>query len=145
MSCGGCHAVNFAGLHPESVACMFIDAPVLNFADHPGNFKNDRRKKVWDEEFTKTYPGIKRIDLFNFDNHPIGKAPILLEHKIPILMVYGTDDTVVDYFAHGMMLEEFYADHPGLLTVMKRQTQGHHPHGFPTNPGIIADWIEAHM
>ncbi len=145
MSCGGCHAVNFAGFHPESVACMFIDAPVLNFADHPGNVKDAYRQKVWDTEFTKAYPGIKRHDLLMFDNHPINKAPILIENKIPILLVYGTADIIVDYKQHGQMLEDIYVDHPGLLTIMKRNSEGHHPHGFPMHPEKIADWIEAHM
>jgi len=145
MSCGGCHAVNFAGLHPESVACMFIDAPVINFADHPGNIADDYRKKVWDTEFVETYPGIRRCDMLTFDNHPLHKAPTLIEHKIPTLLVYGTEDQSVDFKQHGMLFEECYTDHPELLCLIKCEGRGHHPHGIPENPGIIADWIEAHM
>lgn len=145
MSCGGCHAVNFAGFHPESVACMYIDAPVLNFTDNPGNPMIEARRAVWENEFVKAYPGITRAGLLNFDNHPILKAPILIENKIPILMVYGTQDESVSYALNGQFLEDAYADHPGLLTVMVRKLQGHHPHGFPQNPGRIADWIEAHI
>ncbi len=144
MSCGGCHAVNFAGFHPESVQCMFIDAPVLNFVSNPGNFRHERDIKVWNNEFSKAYPGITRAKLLNFDNHPINKAPILIEHKIPILVLYGTDDTIVRYEENTMLLEDAYADHPGLLTVLKRESQGHHPHGFPARPDIVADWIDAH-
>ena len=143
MSCGGAHAVNFAGFYPELIQCMFIEAPVLNFVSIPGkhNVHNDT---IWANEFSKAYPGITRAGLLNFDNHPISKAPIIIEKQIPILMVYGTDDIVVEYSDNGLMLEELYADHPELLTIMKRPSQGHHPHGFPTNPGVIADWIEAH-
>lgn len=145
MSCGGCNAMNFAGFHPELVACMFLDAPVMNFTDLPGNFNKEFNRNVWESEFIKAYPGIKRADLLNFDNHPVNKAPILIEHKIPILMLYGTDDIVVEYLQHGKLLEDFYVDHPELLTVMKRPEEGHHPHGYPTHPWTIADWIEAHM
>lgn len=141
MSCGGCHAVNFAGFHPECVQCMFIDAPVLNFVDIPANLSIPGNAPMW-EEFKAAYPGIKRADLLHFDNHPMNKAPILIENKIPILMLYGTDDTVVIYEQNGMMLEEIYADHPGLLTIVKRESQGHHPHGFPARPDIVADWID---
>lgn len=143
MSCGGCHAVNFAGYYPECIQCMFIDAPVLNFVDIPASFDRPGNEAMWNNEFVKAYPGIKRADLLNFDNHPINRAHVLIEHKIPILMVYGTDDTVVVYDQNGKLLEEIYEDHPGLLTIIKRVSQGHHPHGFPANPGIIADWIEA--
>ena len=145
MSCGGCHAVNFAGFHPESVACMFIDAPVLNFMDNPARITETHPESVWENEFKKAYPGITRHGLLNFDNHPINKAPILIEHKIPILLVYGTQDLSVEYEYHGKMMEDIYTDHPGLLTIMIRHTQGHHPHGFPQNPEKIADWIEANM
>ena len=145
MSCGGCHAVNFAGFHPECIDCMFIEAPVLNFVDLPGNFADDFSNSVWEKEFLQAYPGIKRADLLSFDNHPISKAPILIENKIQILMVYGTDDIVVRYPQHGQLLEDVYQDHPGLLTIMKRHSQGHHPHGYPQHPEKIADWIEAHM
>ena len=145
MSCGGAHAVNFAGFYPESVQCMFIDAPVLNFVSIPGK-RNDHNIPCWNNEFVKAYPGITRSALLNnFEYHPINKASVLIDNKIPVLMVYGTDDTVVEYEENGLMLEELYADHPGLLTVIKRNMQGHHPHGFPTNPGVIADWIEANM
>ncbi len=144
MSCGGCHAVNFAGFYPDLIQCMFIDAPVLNFLSIPGK-RTAENNKIWDNEFVKAYPGITRATLLNFDNHPINKAPIIIEKKIPILMVYGTDDIIVEYEENGLLLEEMYADHPGLLTVIKRVSQGHHPHGFPTNPGVIADWVEAHI
>ncbi len=145
MSCGGAHAVNFAGFYPECVQCMFIDAPVLNFISHPVRCDTEYKRKVWDTEFTKAYPGLTRADMLNkFDNHPINKAPVLIENKIPILMLYGTDDTVVNYCENGLLLEELYADHPELLTVIKRVIQGHHPHGFPNKPHITADWIEAH-
>ena len=143
MSCGGAHAVNFAGFHPESVKCLFIDAPVLNFLDYPGCLRNAGNRNTWEKEFRLAYPGMKRGEFLNFDNHPIGKAPILIENKIPVLMLYGTDDTVVYYSENGEMLEEYYADHPGLLTVIKRESQGHHPHGFPARPDIVANWIDA--
>ena len=142
MSCGGAHAVNFAGFYPELVKCMFIDAPVLNFVSIPAHTTHGQ-KNMWEKEFVNAYPGITRAALLSFDNHPISKAPVLIENKLPILMVYGTDDVVVDYNLNGEMLEELYSDHPGLLTVIKREYQGHHPHGFPARPDIIADWIDA--
>ncbi len=143
MSCGGAHAVNFAGFHPECIQCLFIEAPVLNFLDYPGGFRNPDNRPTWWKEFKLAYPNMKRGEFLNFDNHPINKAPILIENKIPVLMVYGTEDIVVYYHENGEMLEEYYEDHPGLLTIMKRESQGHHPHGFPAHPEIIADWIEA--
>ena len=97
MSCGGAHAVNFAGYHPECVACIFIDAPVLNFCSYPGKLKNDHTERVWAREFVAAYPGVTRADLLCFEPHPLNRIDTLLENKIPVIMSYGTDDAVVPY------------------------------------------------
>ncbi|MCQ2432380.1 MAG: alpha/beta hydrolase [Clostridia bacterium] len=143
MSCGGAHAVNFAGFYPERVACMFIDAPVLDFIDLPGRHGSPSCEHIWETEFTEAYPGISRVGLFSFDNHPIGKAPVLTEHRIPIVLCHGTEDITVDYNRHGRLLYEAYAD-AGLSRYfldLPREYEGHHPHGFPGDPTPIVDFI----
>lgn len=132
-SCGGAHAVNFAGLFPDKVCCLFIDAPVLNFCDYPGRIPDEKCEKVWNEEFVLAYPGITRAALLNFNNHPMNKISILKQHKIPIIMLYGTEDQLVNYNLNGKLLEIEYADTPELLTVIERYLNGHHPHGFITD------------
>ena len=144
MSCGGAHAVNFAGAYPELVKCMFIDAPVLNFLSYPGKIGSKEHEKVWDAEFVHAYPGITRAGLLQFAHHPLCQIPTLKAHQIPILMLYGTEDTVVPYEENGRLMELEYADAPNLLTVIPRQNQGHHPHGIPEHPEIIADYIIEH-
>lgn len=141
MSCGGAHAVNFAGFYPQKVACIFLDAPVLNFCDYPGRLGENDCCYVWENEFVKAYPGITRAKLLNFDNHPIGKTDILKEHNIPIVMMYGTEDKSVDYEANGRLLEIEYENNP-LLTVIKRNLQGHHPHGYTDAPEAFAEYIK---
>lgn len=141
FSCGGAHAVNFCGAYPELVACMFLDAPVLNFLSYPGRLDRDDCVKVWENEFVHAYPNVRREDLFCFDGHPICKIRGLIEHKIPILMMYGTEDELVPYAENGKRMEEIYRNAPSLLTVIPRPLQGHHPHGDPEHPEKIADWI----
>lgn len=134
-SCGGAHAVNFAGYYPECVCCIFIDAPVLNFCDYPGRLPGGKCEKVWENEFIFAYPGITRAKLFDFSNHPINRADTLKKHKIPIIMLYGTEDETVIYDKNGRLLEAEYESCPELLTVIQRPLQGHHPHGFVINTG----------
>lgn len=129
LSCGGAHAFNFAGFHPELTECIYVDAPVLDFSDFPGRTGDSECERVWDAEFVKAYPGVTRAMLSTFGNHPIGKAGILKQHRIPILMLYGTEDKTVNYASNGGLLEREYADAPELLTVIPRKGQGHHPHG----------------
>ena len=144
MSCGGAHAVQFAGYYPNRVKCMFIDAPVLNFLDFPARYGDPYCESVWETEFTRAYPGISRAKLLSFTEHPLNRIDALKTAKIPILLVYGTQDTTVFYAQNGKMMEEAYNDAPELLTVMARDYQGHHPHGFPHHPEIIADYICLH-
>ena len=127
MSCGGAHAVNFAGYHPECVACMFIDAPVLNFLDFPGRL--DKYEGIWEKEFLKAY------------EQPMNRIPSLIEHRIPIIMLYGTEDCTVEYNMNGRIFAEAYEGHEDLLTVIPRVCQGHHPHGLFDNPEKLADLI----
>lgn len=128
-SCGGAHAVNFAGLYPELVSCIYLDAPVLNFCSYPGKLGNAACEEVWNNEFVYAYPQISRRKLLNFVGHPICKADILADHGIPILMLYGTEDQTVPYEENGRLLEEAYAE-TQLLTVMPVALRGHHPHGM---------------
>ncbi len=144
MSCGGAHAVNFAGYYPECIACMFIDAPVLNFCDFPGRIGDSMCESVWENEFVKAYEGMSRYKLLNFKNHPINMADKLIENKIPILMVYGTADDVVIYESNGALLEDAYKDTKDLLTVISVEGRGHHPHGIPDANERIVEYIIEH-
>lgn len=141
MSCGGAHAVNFAGFYPELIECMYIDAPVLNFCDFPGRLGDAECEYVWENEFINAYPSISRYKLLNFDNHPINKANILIESKIPVLMVYGTEDKTVKYSKNGALLEDSYKNYPELLTVLAVKYRGHHPHGMLGSNDPIVEYI----
>lgn len=134
-SCGGAHSVNFAGYFPNQVCCLFIDAPVLNFCDYPGRMDGGKCEAVWENEFVHAYPNITRAELMNFSNHPINRVEVLKKHKIPIIMLYGTEDKTVIYEQNGLLLEQAYEDSPELLTVIQRYIQGHHPHGYLLNTG----------
>lgn len=134
MSCGGAHAVRFAGFYPELVACMYIDAPVLNFASWPG-IDPDKNKTVWDLEFLKAYPDMKRYKLAGFSEHPINMADTLVKNKIRIVMVYGEEDRTVEWCENGKLLEEAY-EGTDLMTVIRLYGRGHHPHGMVLGNGV---------
>lgn len=140
-SCGGAHAINFAGCSPESVCCIYIDAPVLNFCDYPARHGKGECEGVWEREFVHAYPGITRAKLLDFSGHPLNRIPVLKEHKIPIIMLYGTEDNTVDYDMNGRLLEEEYSDCPELLTVIPRVYQGHHPHGGLADRSPLIDFL----
>ena len=144
MSCGGAHAVQFAGYYPKCVECMFIDAPVLNFLSYPGKLSAGQ-EGIWENEFRVAYPDMERYMLFGSDIHPICRVKTLIENKIPIIMLYGTEDKTVIYEENGALFEGAYKDHPELLKVMPISLRGHHPHGKTCGGnGEIVDFIDAH-
>lgn len=143
MSCGGAHAVNFAGYYPEKTVCVYLDAPVLNFCSYPGRPENPECERVWQTEFIKAYPGIERHELLNFPDHPLNRTRRLQECKIPVIMLYGTQDETVPYSENGKLLELAYRKCPELLTVIPRNLQGHHPHGELWQPERLIRWILA--
>lgn len=140
MSCGGAHAVRFAGLHPECVEALYIDAPVLNYASLPGKLGVPFCEEIWDKEFTVTYPGITRSDLLCFDGHPVLMAGRLIEARIPTVMVWGEEDATVDYNENGRLLEQAM-EGSGLLRTIAVPCRGHHPHGMLGSQRPIVDFI----
>lgn len=143
MSCGGAHAVRFAGFHPEHTACLFIDAPVLNYSSFPGKLGNAEYERVWETEFVRAYPEVKRYQLCGFDAHPMNMADVLVRHGIPVLMVYGTEDLTVPYEENGRLFEEAFAG-TDLLETIRVPLRGHHPHGMIGSNEPIVNYILAH-
>ena len=145
MSCGGICSVNFAARYPNKVSVLYLDAPVMNFLSFPLGFGRDyckeQRENVW-PEVVAAY-GFDIPTILTWRGHPMDKLPILLEHKIPVAMVYGDSDTVVPYEENGIVLEKFYKEHGLPLFLEGKAGCGHHPHCLE-NCGPVADFIEAH-
>ncbi len=141
MSCGGMEAVYLAAKYPECVSVMYLDAPVINFCSCPGKMGIATDEPLW-EEFYK-FRGISKSELLNFREHPVDKLPLLKEHNIPVVLVYGDSDKVVPYTENGIVLERFYQENNLCLKVIGKAGCGHHPHGLE-DPKPIVDFIMEH-
>ena len=62
---------------------------------------------------------------------------ILLNNKLPIMLVYGDSDTVVPYEENGLVLEKYYRENGGIIVSIGKENCGHHPHGLEDNSPII--------
>lgn len=138
MSCGGMIACKLAAKYPEIIASLYIDAPVMNLLSCPGGV-GDGSGKAYPEFVNAT--GMTLRDLISYREHPIDKMHYLLEANIPIIMVYGDSDNVVPYHENGALLEKYYRERGGVITVIGKSGCGHHPHGLPDNTPII-EFIE---
>lgn len=52
-------------------------------------------------------------------------------------MIYGEVDVVVPYDENGKILENYYRENNGNITVIGKENCGHHPHGLVDNTPII--------
>ena len=134
MSCGGLIGSKFAAKYPECVSALYLDAPVMNFLSCPAALGLAEVSLF--EEFHKA-TGITLSQLLSYRENPIDKMHLLLENKIPIVMVYGDSDEVVPYVENGEILEKYYRANGGVIETYGKPGCKHHPHGLEDNTPII--------
>lgn len=139
MSCGGLIGARFCARYPEYVSVLYLDAPVLNLLSCPGGLGGGRS---FMEEFT-AHTSMTLADLIVYPEHPINKIPLLLQRKIPIVLVYGDSDEVVPYSENGAILERAYLSAGGEILTVRKRGCGHHPHGAEDYT-LIAAFCEKH-
>ena len=143
MSCGGLQALRLAQLYPELVSVMYIDAPVTNILSLSGlGARANPSEKTW-EELVEAY-GFNRSTVVNFRKSPIDFMDVLIQHDIPIIMLYGDADSIVLYEENGKVLEDYYRDHGGRMKVIRKPDCEHHPHSLE-DPTPIVEFVEAHL
>lgn len=141
MSCGGLIGTKFAARYPQKVSCLYIDAPVLNLLSCPGGVGIGSQGIAYKEMEDAT--GITLSELINYREHPVDKMPILLENKMPIILVAGDSDPVVPYCENGAILEKYYKENGGEIEVYIKPGCAHHPHGLEDTTPII-DFVMKH-
>lgn len=140
MSCGGLIGSRFAEKYPEYVSCLYLDAPVMNLLSCPAGL-GIGKNEMFGEFVDAT--GITLPELISQRNSPIDYMNILLENKIPVIIVYGDSDDVVPYSENGAVLEKYYRKSGGCIKTIGKTGCGHHPHGLEDNTPII-EFVEAH-
>lgn len=140
MSCGGLHAVKYAGMYPQDIAMLYLDAPVLNLLSCPMKFGKGEARPEWVRECLDALQ-MTESDMISYRRHPLDYIPILVENKIPVLMIYGDIDEEVYYSENGFLLENAYRKAGVPIHVISKEGCGHHPHGLE-NPAVAADHIE---
>lgn len=144
MSCGGLQAARFAEMYPELTAVLYLDAPVLNILSMVGlgECRHTSVPQYW-REIVATY-GVNRSNIVNFRKSAIDNMAPLIEHNIPLIMLYGNADDCVIYEENGKVLEEFYRANGGVIKVIAKSMCGHTPHGLD-DPGLLIDFAEKHF
>ena len=129
MSWGGFFSIRYANRYPQNVAKAYLDAPLLCFKDGRlgiGPWEGKEPAGGWVES----------------PEMPRNMAESIARADIPLLVLYGGQDTTCppDYNCEPFM-ERFRAA-GGDLTVVKRGLYAHHPHGVEIDDDMIKRFFE---
>ena len=68
---------------------------------------------------------------------PVNNYSAMVKARIPVLMILGLDDNVVNHKTNGSLLAERYQAAGGSVKVIGRESWGHHPHGLDDPAPIV--------
>ena len=143
MSCGGYHAVNFASRYPAYVSVLYLDAPLLAFDAWHDSFPEDDRQR-WRAEQMLAYGFTDKSELFVYNDCPIKRLKTLTDNKIPVALVYGGSDTVVDPKKNAEPLIAYYKLNNSPIEIWCKPDCDHHPHGLEDSSEVIK-YIEKYL
>jgi pimeloyl-ACP methyl ester carboxylesterase len=135
FSRGALYAFNFAAIHPNRVAALYLDAPVLDLRSWPGR---NRQSKEWPEALAAY--GVTEATLASLKGNPIDRIPLVAGGRIPIVVVVGEADTVVPVAENTAILEKRYRELGGTISVIRKPGVDHHPHSL-TDPAPIVNFL----
>jgi pimeloyl-ACP methyl ester carboxylesterase len=142
FSRGGLFAFSWAALHPDRVACIYVDAPVCDFKSWPGGKgKGAGSAGDW-QNLLKVY-GLTESEALAYRGNPIDNLAPLAKAHIPLLHVVGDADDVVPLAENTAIVEKRYRKLGGSITVIVKPGVGHHPHSL-VDPKPIVDFVLKH-
>ena len=142
MSCGGLIAVKFAARYPELTACLYLDAPVVNYMSWPCGFgvgKTPDRDKLFQEALTALK--LENIaQLLAYRDMPLDHLQDLVKKNIPAVLVAGDCDQTVPFSENGWFIQQAYKDAGAEIEVYLKPGCDHHPHGL-ADPAPVVDFL----
>ncbi len=141
MSCGGLMAIKFTAAYPEMVSCLYLDAPVLNYMSCPCGFGIGEPLNTDYSEILNALSLDSISELLAYRDMPLDKLPVLVENRIPVVMVAGDSDRVVPYCENGILLQKAYEKAGIAFELYMKPGCDHHPHGLE-DPSPVMAFIE---
>lgn len=139
FSRGGLFAFNWAALHPDRVASIYVDAPVCDFKSWPGGKGAGPGSAADWQKCLKAY-GMSEAEALAYKKNPVDNLQPLAKAGIPMLAVVGNADEVVPVSENIDVVEKRYKELGGLIEVIRKPGAKHHPHSLP-DPAPIVDFI----
>ncbi len=139
FSRGGLFAFNWAALHPERVAGLYVDAPVCDFKSWPGGKGvGPGSPEDW-QRLLKTYD-LTEAEALAYRMNPVDNLAPLAKAAVPIFAVIGDADEGVPVTENIDLVEERYKKLGGKIDVIRKPGGKHHPHSLP-DPAPIVEFV----
>lgn len=142
FSRGGLFAFNWAALHPDRVACIYVDAPVCDFKSWPGG-KGKGKGSAGDWQNCLKVYGLTEAEAMAYKLNPIDNLAPLAKAGVPLLHIVGDADDVVPLDENTAIIEKRYKELGGQIDVVVKKGVGHHPHSLP-DPTPIVEFVLKH-
>ena len=136
FSRGGLFAFNWAARNPNQVACIYVDAPVLDFKSWPGGkFTGKASPGDW-KQLLEIY-GLTEQQAMAYTLNPIDNLAPLAKAKIPIISVCGDADKIVPMAENTTIAAQRYKKLGGMMKVISKPGVDHHPHSLKDPTPIV--------
>lgn len=148
MSRGGLIVYNWAAANPRKVACIYADAPVMDYRSWPMGIAtealpqgersdDDVRRLLTAYGFADETAALKAAQAAG---GPAGYARTLARKGVPILHVVGDADEVVPVNGNTALFEARMKQLGTPIQVIHKPACGHHPHSL-FNPAPIVRFV----
>lgn len=146
VSRGGLFVYNWAVRHPERVACIYCDTPVLDFKSWPGGKGTGIGSAGTWKQCLEVY-GLTEAEALEYRNLPLNHAAEIARHKIPLLHIVSESDTVVppqeNTYELQKRLQELNHSLP-VISVPEGTEKSHGHHFTHTDPQRVVKFIAEH-
>ena len=138
FSRGGYMAFAWADAYPETVSCLYVDAPVCDITSWPGR----HQPEFWNGFLEEWGEKDENVDS-GFRGNALNHLPRIAKAGIPIISVCGGKDEGVPYDENMHKVRDAYQAMGGVVEVIVKPDCGHHPHSLE-DPTPVVDFIKAH-
>ncbi len=145
VSRGGLFVYNWAARHPNQVACIYCDTPVLDFKSWPaGKGTGIGAKNEWQQCLT-TY-GLDEESAVKFNGNPVDNFQSIVAANIPILHIVSENDQVVPPAENTYLLQK-RMDASGhkikIISVPEGTPQSNGHHFTHPEPETVVNFIKS--
>lgn len=140
MSRGGVYVFNWAAVHPNRVACVYVDNPVLDLKSWPGGLGKVPPEEKELMQLKADYHLTTPEQLRQFSGSPLNKVPQIVQGRYPILILCADEDEAVPPEENTEAFEREVKRLHGDITVIHKPGFKHHPHSL-RDPSPIVDFM----